>query len=101
MFVENIKHMLQSLEDQLKPDEVAQVEVILNNGAVIYPELFSALHAEMIIVNGIDADHRKVIAMINQSSAQILVTKVKREQAKQRQRIGFELREEGQEAPNQ
>lgn len=93
-FVERIEKWLRSLESDLQTGERAQMEVILSNGTTIYPEWFGYHNPDLVAINGMDGQRRRVTLLLHKSSLQILVTAIKQDDGKPKQVIGFQPKSE-------
>lgn len=93
-FIERVESQLREIENGLQPDETAQMVIVLTNGALIYPELFGCNDPDIVIVNGVDSAQRRVALLLHRNTLQILVTVVKQEAAKIKQKIGFPVKME-------
>lgn len=89
-FQECIKSQIEFVSESLTEDQEILVELILSNGAIVYPNWIGHRNPNMVVFEGQNQYGHDVQVLIHQSAAQIVITKVPKDAGKPKKSIGFQ-----------
>ncbi len=94
VFVENIENQIVEFTNELKADEAFAVYVLLNDGSRIFASWFGYHNPHLVIIEGTNDKKQEVKLLLHMNEVQIILIKDKKDNFKDRQKIGFQQKED-------